>query len=220
MDRYQEDHLPFWKLSIWNSQEAGDWPVFGTCSVPFIPGSHFLGKNKKLLQCGTLKCLALVQYIHWYTHIHMYVYMYNFTMHYRLEQMYMLMRYMGLLLHKEWSLSWLFDTAGHRASLVLFRVDWFFEFMVVNAESAISHKYAIKSGTSIFRTLSETVGSSVLFCARILLTFFKKWNSSQQHKQEIFKSNILTQYNPKRSINNLILRCWGLTVEKYYNIFL
>ena len=71
------------------------------------------------------------------------------------------MREMCLFICKELNSGWIFDTAGHRESL-LFRVNQYFDFIIVSATNAASYKYIVLNGISTFRDISEFVGNSVL----------------------------------------------------------
>ena len=64
-----------------------------------------------------------------------------------------------LLLHKDLNLGWIFDTAGCRASSRFYRVHRFFDVLNVNVENITSHKYIVQSGRSMFRAISESVGT-------------------------------------------------------------
>lgn len=53
----------------------------------------------------------------------------------------------------------MFDTTRCRASLVVFKInqyfDFFFFFLVFSAEKAVPHKYVVQNGKNTFRTISE-----------------------------------------------------------------
>lgn len=46
-----------------------------------------------------------------------------------------------MFLQEELHLGGIFDAARHRASSVFFRVDRYFDLMIISAEDAASHKY-------------------------------------------------------------------------------
>jgi hypothetical protein len=85
----------------------------------------------------------------------------------------MVMREMCLFICKELNSGWIFDTAGHRESL-LFRVNQYFDFIIVDAENASLHKYVLQNGRSICRTISEIAGNSVLIEIQIHLMISRK----------------------------------------------
>lgn len=54
------------------------------------------------------------------------------------------MRWMYLFIfHRTLSLDWIFDTAGHRASSVYFRIYQCFDFIIMSAENSTLHKYIV-----------------------------------------------------------------------------
>lgn len=58
------------------------------------------------------------------------------------------------------------DTAGPRASSTFFRVDWYFDCIAINAQSAASHKYMVQNGISMFRANPDTLRDSVLIASK------------------------------------------------------
>jgi hypothetical protein len=56
---------------------------------------------------------------------------------------------------------WVFDTAGRRDSSNSFRVDWYFDFIIVNAEDITLYKYTVKKSRSICRAISVVIGNLV-----------------------------------------------------------
>ena len=62
--------------------------------------------------------------------------------------------------HKELNISWIFDTAEHKASSTFFTYWWIF--IITNAEDANLHEYIVQNGRSIFRVISGTVKKSLL----------------------------------------------------------
>jgi hypothetical protein len=45
---------------------------------------------------------------------------------------------------------------------MFFRVDRYFGFVIINSENSTLHKHIEQSSQSVFRTISEAVGNSVL----------------------------------------------------------
>lgn len=55
--------------------------------------------------------------------------------------------YMWVLAYfKELNASGILDTGKHRASSAVFKVGWYFDFIIVKAENAISRKYVVQIG--------------------------------------------------------------------------
>lgn len=83
----------------------------------------------------------------------------------------MLMRSLPLYIFPRRLKSWL-NISYCSASSTLFRVDQYFDFIIVSTENATSHKYIVQNGRSIFRTTSEIVGNSVLILSQNSLSGF------------------------------------------------
>ena len=66
----------------------------------------------------------------------------------------------------------MFDSAVHRVSSVFFRVDQYFDFIIVNAMDTTSHKCVVQSGRNIFAASSEIVGHYVLIPSQNPLSNF------------------------------------------------
>lgn len=66
--------------------------------------------------------------------------------------------------HKELNISWIFDTAEHKASSTFFTYWWIF--IITNAEDANLHEYIVQNGRSIFRVISGTVKKSLLISSQ------------------------------------------------------
>ena len=66
----------------------------------------------------------------------------------------------------------MFDSAVHRVSSVVFRVDQYFDF-IISAENTTLHKYTVQNGRKMFRAILEIVGSSVLIPSQNSLDNFK-----------------------------------------------
>lgn len=81
----------------------------------------------------------------------------------------------------------MFDMAGHGASSTLFRVDRYFDCIIVNAENTVQ---------TMCRAISEIISHSILIPRQIHLTFLKE---TQVNNLNVIlkKSNIRTQNNTK-----------------------
>lgn len=64
-----------------------------------------------------------------------------------------------------------FDAVGSKASSTLFRVDWCFDFSIINAESPISHKHITKMIEAFLGPFQGVFKS--LFKFQVHLTFKK-----------------------------------------------
>lgn len=67
------------------------------------------------------------------------------------------------ILYKEWNLGWTFDITACKASSVFFRVDWCFDFVLINAENTALHKYVgwnAKVCLELFKNLLEILPPS------------------------------------------------------------
>ena len=68
----------------------------------------------------------------------------------------------------------MFDTAGQAACSMFFRVDQYFDFIIVSAENTTLHKYIAQNVRSIFRAISEIVGNPVLVPSQKSINWFFK----------------------------------------------
>lgn len=88
----------------------------------------------------------------------------------------------------------------HRTSSVFFKVNSYFDFIVINAENASSHKPIVQDGRSTFWAISEIVGNSFLILIQIyLMNLFLKFKSAIQ--TELLK----TKRNTVQRVTSLVL---------------
>lgn len=86
----------------------------------------------------------------------------------------MLIGWVYLVLHKELNLGRKFDTVGYRASLMFFRVDWYFDFIASNSENATLYKCLVQKGRSMFKATSEIAGNPPLIPSQNSFNYFVK----------------------------------------------
>lgn len=58
-----------------------------------------------------------------------------------------------MFLHEQLNPSWIFDNAGYGASSVFFKIDWYFDFKILNIQKAVSNKY----GRSILQPAKKSL---------------------------------------------------------------
>ena len=87
----------------------------------------------------------------------------------------------------------IFDTVGHCKSSTFFRVDWYFDFVIIGAEIHTSHKYVLQNGSGIFTVILEALGNSDPIKIRITTLY------------ETQTANILAQYNQSKDIQTWYL---------------
>lgn len=84
---------------------------------------------------------------------------------------------------------------SERASSVVFRADWHFDFVATEAENIASHKSTAQHGRKTSRPAPEVVGDSIPIPSQNSFKYFFKWSSSPQLKQPFLESDILAQSN-------------------------
>lgn len=87
-----------------------------------------------------------------------------------------------IYLHEELNFGWIYYIARHGESSSSFRIDWYFDFILINMENTTLLKHIVQTGRGMFRDISEIVKNSVLF----------KMKLKSASQTIILKSNILT----------------------------
>ena len=68
-----------------------------------------------------------------------------------------------IYLHEELNFGWIYYIARHGESSSSFRIDWYFDFILINMENTTLLKHIVQTGRGMFRDISEIVKNSVLF---------------------------------------------------------
>lgn len=75
------------------------------------------------------------------------------------------------------------------SSFNIFRIDWYFDFIIISLEYNASQKYVVQNSRIIFRAILEIIRNFVLILSQNPLNFF--WNSGQKIMFKVKYSNTI-----------------------------
>ena len=74
--------------------------------------------------------------------------------------------------HEELNVGWISDTAGKAVRSMFFKVDQYFDLIIVSAENITLHKHIAQRVRSMFRAISVIVGNPALLLSQKSINSF------------------------------------------------